>query len=709
MLSAKQVPKLFWAEAANWTFYLLNRCPTHAVKNITPQEAWSGVKPSVQHLRVWGCVAHVHIPEAKRGKLDDKSFPCIMLGVSDESKGYRLFDPKTKRVVVSKDVIFEEEKNWDWGLNYKEQIDSDFVWSNDELSSDESEGEQRDENDGECDDENNENVTQRRERRAPVWMEDYVSGDGLSEEEEAETYMVQDDIGDDPILFEEAVKHEKWRKAMDSEIKSIEKNQTWELLDLPTGAKIIGVKWIFKTKLNEKGEVDKYKARLVAKGYSQQHGIDFTEVFAPVARMDTVRMIVALAACRGWDIFQLDVKFAFLHGELREGVYVHQPGGYVKKAKENKVYKLHKALYGLKQAPRAWFSRIESQFVKEGFQKCPNEQTLFIKRSTGGSILIVSIYVDDLIYTGDDKGMMVEFKKSMMEAFDMTDLGKMRFFLGIEILQKPEGTFICQRKYATDILKKLTMSESKPVNSPIVPGFKINRDVNGAAVDDTYFKQIVGSLMYLTTTRPDIMFSVSLISRYMSKPTELHLQAAKRILRYLKGTTSYGIFYKKGGETDLLAFTDSDYAGDEEDSKSTSCYVFLLSSGAVSWMSKKQPIVTLSTTEAEFVAAATSACQAVWMRRILKNLSHVQEGSTVIMCDNSSTIKLSKNPIMYGKSKHIRVRFHFLRDLVKDGDIELVHCVTQEQVADLMTKALKLEAFQKLRKKMGMLDFTEVN
>lgn len=707
MLSAKRVPKLFWAEATKWSFYLLNRCPTHAVKKITPQEAWSGVKPSVQHLRVWGCIAHVHIPDAKRGKLDDKSFPCIMLGVSDESKGYRLFDPKTKRVVVSKDVIFEEEKSWDWGPNYKEQIDADFVWSNDDLSSDESEGSHRVETDGDSDDDNNdneemsphENVTQGRERRTPVWMEDYVSGDELSEEE-AETYMVQDDIGDDPIMFEEAVKHDKWRKAMDCEIKSIEKNQTWELSDLPTGAKTIGVKWIFKTKLNEKGEVNKYKARLVAKGYSQQHGIDFTEVFAPVARMDTVRMIVALAACRGWDIFQLDVKSAFLHGELKEDVYVHQPQGYVKKGKEHKVYKLHKALYGLKQAPRAWFSRIESQFLKEGFQKCPNEQTLFIKRSTEGRILIVSIYVDDLIYTGDDKCMMVEFKRSMMEAFDMSDLGKMRFFLGIEILQKPEGIFICQRKYATDILKKFTMSESKPVNSPIVPGFKINRDANGTAVDDTYFKQIVGSLMYLTATRPDIMFSVSLISRYMSKPTESHLQAAKRILRYLKGTTSYGIFYRKGGEKDLFGFTDSDYAGDEEDSKSTSGYVFLLSSGAVSWMSKKQPIVTLSTTEAEFVAAAASACQAVWMRQTLRNLSHVQESSTVIMCDNSSTIKLSKNPVMHGRSKHIKVRFHFLRDLVKDGEIELLHCVTQEQVADLMTKALKLEAFQKLRMKM---------
>lgn len=327
--------------------------------------------------------------------------------------------------------------------------------------------------------------------------------------------------------------------------------------------------------------------------------------------------------------------------------------------KEHKVYKLHKALYGLRQAPRAWFSRIEAHFTQEGFRKCPSEQTLFIKRSVGEGILIVSIYVDDLIYTGNDIGMMLKFKKSMMHAFDMTDLGKMRFFLGIEALQKTKGIFVCQRKYTKDVLKKFAMSESKPVQSPIVPGSKLNKDVEGTAVDDTYFKQIVGNLLYLTATRPDIMFSVSLISRYMSKPTEMHLQAAKRILRYLKGTTSYGIFYKKGGEENLLAFTDSDYAGDEDDSKSTSGYVFLLSSGAVSWMSKKQPIVTLSSTEAEFVAAAASACQAMWMKRVLRNLTHTQDSSTIIMCDNSSTIKLSKNPVMHGRSKHIRVRFHF--------------------------------------------------
>jgi len=374
---------------------------------------------------------------------------------------------------------------------------------------------------------------------------------------------------------------------MDSKINSIEKNQTWTLTDLPASCKKIGVKWLYKTKLNELGEVDKYKARLVAKGYSQQYGVDYTEVFAPVARMDTVRMIVALAAQRNWTIYQLDVKSAFLHGKLSEDVFVEQPKGYKKKGSEGKVYQLHKALYGLKQAPRAWFSRIASYFKDEGFETCPNEHTLFIKRGAEGKVIIVSIYVDDLIYTGNDEDMMNGFKNSMISVFDMTDLGKMQFFLGIEVIQRTDGNFICQKKYAIDVLKRFAMAESNPVSSPIVPGVKLNKDDQGVQVDESYYRQIVGSLMYLTTTRPDMMFSVSLISRFMSRPTELHLQAAKRILRYLQGTTNFGILYKREGMDELHAFTDSDYAGDLEDRKSISGYVFLMSSGVVSWLSKK--------------------------------------------------------------------------------------------------------------------------
>lgn len=291
----------------------------------------------------------------------------------------------------------------------------------------------------------------------------------------------------------------------------------------------------------------------------------------------------------------------------------------------------------------------------------------------------------------------------------MTDLGKMRFFLGIEVLQKTDGIYICQRKYALEVLKRFGMEESNSVMSPIVPGFKMCKDEGGVKVDETFYKQIVGSLMYITATRPDLMFVVSLISRFMAQPTELHLQAAKRALRYLKGTVNYGIFYRKGGNEELIAYTDSDYAGDMEDRKSTSGYVFMLSEGAVSWSSRKQPIVTLSTTEAEFVAAAACACQAVWMRRILEKLSHSQTGCTTVMCDNSSTIKLSKNPVMHGRSKHIDVRFHFLRDLTREGAVELIHCGTQDQVADLMTKPLKLDAFLKLRKKLGVCEIAGIN
>lgn len=319
------------------------------------------------------------------------------------------------------------------------------------------------------------------------------------------------------------------------------------MTELPAGAKKIGVKWIYKTKLNEFGEVDKLKARLVAKGYAQKHGMDYTEVFAPVARMDTLRMIIAVAAQRSWSIYQLDVKSAYLHGELNEDVFVEQPRGYEHKGGEHKVYKLHKALYGLKQAPRAWFSRIEAHFTHEGFQKCISEHTLFVKQNSGGKILIVSVYVDDLIYTGDDEQMMLEFKESMMKVFDMTDLGKMRFFLGIEVLQMDDGIYVCQRKYAQEILKRFGMEECNAVKNPIVPGFKIDKNEGGVKVDETYYKQIVGSLMYITTTRPDLMFIVSFIGRFMARPTEVHLLAAKRALRYLKGTIDYGICYSKNG------------------------------------------------------------------------------------------------------------------------------------------------------------------
>lgn len=361
----------------------------------------------------------------------------------------------------------------------------------------------------------------------------------------------------DPMLFEDAVKESKWREAMNEEIAAIERNNTWELLELPAGQKTIGVKWVYKTKLKENGEVDKYKARLVAKGYKQEFGVDYREAFAPVVRHDTIRLVISLAAQNSWPIFQLDVKSAFLHGDLEEQVYIDQTPGYIKAGNEHKVYKLKKALYGLKQAPRAWYSRIDAYFLKEGFKKCPYEHTLFIKFD-GGKMLIVCLYVDDLIFTENDSVMFEKFKKSMMGEFDMSDLGMMHYFLGIEVEQSAVGIFISQKKYVQEVLDMFKMKNCNSVSTPMETGLKLVRNCKERNVDITLYKQIVGSLMYLTATRPDIMHAVSLISRYMEHPCEMHLAAAKRIFRYLRGTIEYGLFNKKGEKSNLFGFTDSD-------------------------------------------------------------------------------------------------------------------------------------------------------
>ncbi|KAK2442749.1 putative mitochondrial protein [Trifolium repens] len=721
MLSGKGIPKEFWPEAVNWSVYVQNRSPTVAVKNMTPEEAWSGFKPAVHFFKVFGCIGYVHVSDAQRKKLDNKSVKCILLGISEESKAYKLYDPVSRKVIVSRDVVFAENEKWNWKTNGEDNKDLENLGEEEETEShsqlDQStpaednntlntpnshnEQESSSEDDGNKSNTGSENGNLgTRPRRPPGWLSDFdTSAEGDEEQYWAMAMFTQ---CQDPVSFEEAKKNNNWKNAMDAEIKAIEKNETWELTKLPDGAKKIGVKWVFKTKYNEKGEVDKYKARLVAKGYSQQYGIDYKEVFAPVARWDTIRTILALAALNGWCVHQLDVKSAFLHGELNETVFVDQPQGYVKKGSETKVYRLKKALYGLKQAPRAWYSRIESYFQREGFIKCPSEHTLFVKTDDGDSLLIVSLYVDDLIFTGNNEAMFSKFKDSMKNEFDMSDLGRMSHFLGVEVVQNAKGIFISQAKYARDILERFDMLNCNAVQCPIVPGCKLTKEGGGENVDVTLFKQIVGSLMYLTATRPDIMFAVCLISRYMEKPTDEHLLAAKKVLRYVKGTVEFGVQYLKNGEPELLGYTDSDYAGDIDDRKSTSGYVFMLGAGAISWSSKKQPVVTLSTTEAEFIAAASCACQAVWMRRILDKLGYPQDKRTLILCDNSSTIKLSKNPVMHGKSKHIDIRFHFLRDLVKEGIVELQHCNTQDQVSDIMTKPLKREAFQKLRNKMGV-------
>jgi hypothetical protein len=323
-----------------------------------------------------------------------------------------------------------------------------------------------------------------------------------------------------PTSFKEASPDPHWVQAMNQDIDSIEKNKTWDLVDLPKHKKSIDVKWVYKTKLNEKVHIEKHKARLVAKGFSQQPGIDYGETFSLVARLDTVRTILAIEAQQKWKVYQMDVKSAFLNGVLEEEVYVDQPPGFEVQEKSTKVYRLKKSFYVLKEAPRAWYNRIDMYLIKSGYSRSQNEPTLYTKTNQQGIILIVCLYVDDMIYTKNLE--LTSFKHAMQSEFEMTDLVIMKYLLGIEVDQSTKVFFICQQKYAKDIIKIFCMEEWNPTETPIPLGTKLSNKYEGPTMDSVLYKILVGSLLYLTTTRPDFMYATSLVSRFMESPKYSH-------------------------------------------------------------------------------------------------------------------------------------------------------------------------------------------
>ncbi|KAD4385282.1 hypothetical protein E3N88_25450 [Mikania micrantha] len=543
--------------------------------------------------------------------------------------------------------------------------------------------------------------TSKRTTRPPSWLKDYHTGEGPSDEE---TQLFALNVTD-PLTYQEAAPKPEWQQAMKEEITALNKNRTWELTNLPAGKNAVGVKWTFKTKVGPNGEVTRYKARLVAKGYSQVEGVDYTETFAPVARFETIRVVIAVAAHHGWELHQLDVKTAFLNGDLTEEIYIHQPDGFITRGNEEKVYRLRKALYGLKQAPRAWYSKIDGYFHRHGFIKSYSEPTLYVKKVQDKDIMYVCLYVDDIVCTSSSMSMISEFKESMQEEFEMSDMGLLRYFLGLEVTQTENGVFINQAQYARGLLSKFGMLNSKSESTPMNTSEKLQSSDESGRVDEANYRSMVGGLIYLTHTRPDLAYSVSLVSRFMQKPTKTHQGAVKRVLRYLVSTYKLGLWYDRQSELNLVGYTDSDWAGCVDDRKSVSANVFMLGRGAVSWSSKKQSTVALSSSEAEYVSATAAACQGVWLRRILDDLGIIQRNPTVIMCDNKSAINLSKNPIMHSRSKHIELKHHFIRDLVNQELIQLEFCGTDEQFADMLTKAITKEKFVYFRYQVGMREF----
>jgi transposase InsO family protein len=502
----------------------------------------------------------------------------------------------------------------------------------------------------------------------------------------------------EPTTYSTASKHPQWCNAMDEEFQALQKQGTWALVPAPSTKNIVGCKWVYKLKYNSDGTISRYKARLVAKGFHQQYGVDFEETFSPVVKPPTVRLVLSLAVSLNWPLRQLDVKNAFLHGTLKEEVYMVQPPGYIDPSHPSHVCKLLKSIYGLKQAPRAWFESFTSQLLHLGFTASTADSSLFVyKHQTVIAYLL--LYVDDIVLTSNTPAYLDQLIAQLSSVFDLKDLGPLHYFLGLQVTRSSSGLYLNQAKYTHDLLKKHNMLTSKSAKSPSCPNTRLSLHESDPLPDPHGYRSLVGALHYLTFTRPDISFSVHQVCQYMSAPTTVHLAAAKRILRYLQGTLHHGIAFTPG-PLHLSAYTDADWAGDPDDRRSTSGYLVYIGSNPITWSAKKQPTVSRSSTEFEYRALAIASAELCWIRALLKDLGIFISHTPILWCDNVSALAIASNPVFHARTKHIEVDFHFVRERVLRKDLEVKFVSTIDQLAEIFTKSLPTQRFIDLQRNL---------
>jgi hypothetical protein len=437
------------------------------------------------------------------------------------------------------------------------------------------------------------------------------------------------------------------------EMDALEKNNTWELVNLPPGKEPVGCKWVYTVKHNPDGKVERYKARLVAKGYTQTYGIDYEETFAPVAKMNTIQTLISCASNFDWDLHQLDVKNAFLHGDLQEEIYMHIPPGFSTAQTRGKVLRLHRSLYDLKQSPRAWFDRFRRSIIQMKYKQSNADHTLFYK-CDGDKLAVLIVYVDDIIITGNYEEEIKKLKKHLAQEFEVKDLGLLHYFLGIEVSQSTKGIHLSQRKYVLDLLSETGMSGCRPASTPIESNYHITKE-GGSPIDREQYQRLVGRLIYLSHTRPDIAFAISVVSQFMHEPRSHHMDAVMRIIRYLKGCPGKGLLYTPHGNLKVECYTDADWAGSVDDRRSTSGYCTFVGGNLVTWRSKKQNVVARSTAKAELRAMAHGVCEVLWLKILLSELGLFQSKPLMLYCDNKAALDIAHNPVHHGRTKHIEI------------------------------------------------------
>lgn len=747
----------FWGESVLTAAYIINRLPSSVLDNKCPYELLYHKPVDYDNLKSFGCLAFAVTPVHTLDKFAARGVPCAFVGYPHDQKGYRLLDLKTMKFFVSRDVSFNESifplnsnspKPYLMPLPTPMPKTQPSLYVDDDLGPVNSESEnshvQNDPlsiTDTPVSNAPDMHATEstsivehsveprsppRRSSRVhkpPTWMESYVTKPYPAPSANLVTvsnqqvdcsfdcFLASLTATSDPVSFKQAVQDVNWVNAMNVELDALEANDTWDVIPLPPNKKAIGCKWLYKTKFKSDGTVDRFKSRLVILGCRQVYGVDYEHTFAPVAKMTTVRALLAVAALKKWHVMQMDVTNAFLHGDLYETVYMKMPLGYtgigsrislnqgeILPSNSNLVCKLKKSLYGLRQAPRNWFSKLSQTLKDHAFVQSLSDYSLFT-HTTATSITLVLVYVDDLLLAGDTMSQIDRLKLMLSTKFNMKDLGNVHYFLGLEISRSPAGFFISQRKYASDLIAEYGVTSS--LKLPMNIHLRLTADSGEFLNDPHPYQRLLGKLIYLTISRPDITYSVHILTQFMQHPTCDHMDAAMKLLRYINSNPGQGILLSSSSATELKAYCDSDWATCPMSRRSTTGFCMLLGTSPISWKTKKQSVVARSTAEAEYRSMALATCEITWLSALLKDMGLQNLPPALLHCDNLAAIALAANPVLHERTKHVEVDYHFIRDKINSGVIVTKHIPTHSQVADVFTKALSAKQHFYLLGKLG--------
>ena len=706
MMTHTDLPLSFWGYALETSAFTLNRSPSKAVEK-TPYEIWTGKVPSMSFLKIWGCEAYVK--RLVSDKLGPKSDKCFFVGYPKETKGYYFYNPTENKVFVARNGVFLEREYLSKRSSgskieleeIKETQESSPIYEEPQLD------------------------LQRVVVNTPV-APTFRRSERIRQEPIRYGFLVTDHHhlllieNDEPTTYTEAMMgldSDKWLQAMKSEMESMYQNQVWTLVNPPDDIKPIGCKWVFKRKTDMDGNVYIHKARLVAKGFKQTHGIDYDETYSPVAMLKSIRILLAIAAYYDYEIWQMDVKTAFLNGNLEEAVYMTQPEGFTSLENARKVCKLQRSIYGLKQASRSWNIRFDEAIKKFGFIRNEEEPCVY-KKLSGSAIVFLVLYVDDILLIGNDIPMLQSVKIWLGKCFSMKDMGEAVYILGIRIYRDRSKKLIglSQSSYIDKVLSRFNMQDSKRGFLPMSHGISLSKTQCPSTQDERDrmskipYASAIGSIMYaMLCTRPDVANALSMTSRYQSNPGEQHWIAVKNILKYLRRTKDLFLIY--GGEEQLIVngYADASFQTDKDDFRSQSGFIFCLNGGAVCWKSSKQDTVADSTTEAEYIAASEASKEAVWIRKFIIELGISPDGLNPVdlYCDNNGAIALAKEPRSHQKTKHILRRYHLIRHFIDRGDVKICKISTELNVADPLTKPLPQPKHERHCKSLGLKYFND--